>query len=98
MHAAIAHARISIAKQQMSCDLHGEVAILNLKSGIYYGLDRVGLFIWDRLKKSRSFNELLAAVLEQYQVDPDACRKDLTMLIEDLNKAGLIRLQYPAKL
>ena len=30
------------AKDQVSCDLAGEAAILNMKNGVYYGLDPVG--------------------------------------------------------
>jgi hypothetical protein len=36
---------VVVTKEQVSADLSGEAAILNLKSGIYYGLDTVGASI-----------------------------------------------------
>ena len=33
-----ADSKIVVAKDQVSCDLNGEAAILNLKNGIYYGI------------------------------------------------------------
>ena len=40
------HSVVVVTKDQVSADLSGEAAILNLKSGIYYGLDNVGARIW----------------------------------------------------
>jgi len=36
------------SKDQISCDLAGEAAILELKSGTYFGLDEVGAVVWTR--------------------------------------------------
>ena len=41
------------AKDQVSCDLAGEAAILNIKSGVYYGLDPVGARIWSLVQEPR---------------------------------------------
>ena len=40
-------------KDQVSCDLAGEAAILNIKSGVYYGLDPVGARIWTLMQEPR---------------------------------------------
>jgi len=40
MSSTIADQSVVVAvKDQVSCDLAGEAAILNMKSGVYYGLD-----------------------------------------------------------
>ena len=41
-------------KDQVSCDLAGEAAILNIKSGVYYGLDPVGARIWNLMQEPRA--------------------------------------------
>ena len=33
---------ITVAQDVVSCDLADEAAILNMKNGVYYGLDPVG--------------------------------------------------------
>jgi hypothetical protein len=38
-------------KEQASTDLGGEAAILNLRNGVYYGLDPVGARIWNIIQE-----------------------------------------------
>ena len=33
---------VVVSQDQVSCELGGEAAILNLKAGVYYGLERGG--------------------------------------------------------
>jgi len=81
------------AKDQVSCDLAGEAVILNIKSGIYYGLNPVGATIWDLIQEPRPVGFILDMLLEQYEVDPDRCEADLFALLEDLAAQELIALE-----
>ncbi len=40
-------ARVVVSSNQISTDLGDEIAILNLDSGVYYGLSDVGACIWN---------------------------------------------------
>ena len=40
------HAIIRVAGEVVATDLGDEAAILNLKDGVYYGLDPVGARVW----------------------------------------------------
>src|SRR5262245_33680694 len=62
--------RIVASQEQVSCDLAGEAAILNLKSGVYYGLDPVGSSIWNLVQEPRTFASLQQLLLEEYEVEP----------------------------
>ena len=42
---------VMVADDVVSCDLDGEAAILNIKDGVYYGLDPVGAKIWNLINK-----------------------------------------------
>ena len=61
------------AGDQVSSDLQGEVAILDLKAGVYYGLDAVGARIWNLLQKPTTVNEIRDILLEEYDVEVDRC-------------------------
>jgi hypothetical protein len=76
---------------QVSCDLGGEAAILNLKTGVYYGLDPVGARIWDLLRSPKTFAELRDAILAEYDVEPARCERDLQDLLDKLAAGQLIR-------
>ena len=81
------------SKDQVSCDLQGEAAILNLKNGIYYGLDPVGARIWDLIQEPRAVSGVRDALLEEYEVAPDDCERDLVVLLEELAAHGLVEVR-----
>jgi hypothetical protein len=80
------------ARDQVSCDLAGEAAILDIKSGIYYGLDAVGALIWNLIQEPRTVDEVRDAILQEYDVEPDRCEHDLLALLRELATRGLIEV------
>ena len=81
------------AKDQVSSDLGGEVAILDLKAGVYYGLDAVGARIWSLIQEPRTVNEIRNILLEEYEVEPERCERDLLVLLQSLADEGLIEVE-----
>jgi hypothetical protein len=81
------------AKDQVSSDLGGEVAILDLKAGVYYGLDAVGARIWSLIQEPRTVNEIRDILLEEYEVEPERCERDLLVLLQSLADEGIIEVE-----
>jgi hypothetical protein len=81
------------AKDQVSCDLGGEAAILNIKSGVYYGLDPIGAQVWNLIQKPHRVAEVREAVVRDYDVEPERCERDVIALLESLLAEGLIEVQ-----
>lgn len=77
-------------KDQISCDLDGETVILNLESGLYYGLDSVGTRIWNLIQEPRSVHDILGILLQEYDVQPERCEQDLLALLQELTDEGVI--------
>jgi hypothetical protein len=84
---------VVVAKDQVSCDLAGEAAILNVKNGVYYGLDPVGARIWSLIQEPRAVAEIQNAITSEYEVDPERARRDLVALLEKLFAEGLIEVK-----
>jgi len=84
---------VTVADDVVSCDLEDEAAILNLKDGIYYGLDPVGARIWKLLQKPVKVNEILETLLEEYEVGREECRGDLMELLEEMKDNGLVKIE-----
>jgi hypothetical protein len=83
----------TIVKQsgdQLSCKLDEEVALLNLKTTLYFGVDEVGTFIWDQLAKPVSIEEICEAVSAKYDVDRPRCQVDVIAFVQKLDEAGLV--------
>src|SRR6185437_5211830 len=80
------------AADQVSCDLEGEAAVLNLKTGVYYGLDDIGASVWRMLNEPRRVDELVDALLGEYEVDRDECQHDVIALLGELAVRGLVEI------
>lgn len=80
------------AEGQVSSDLGGEVAILDLKAGVYYGLDEVGARIWSLIQEPRRVDEVRDTLLEEYEVEPERCEHDLIALLQRLAEEGLVEV------
>ncbi len=75
---------------QVSTNLDGEAVILSLRDSTYYGLNEVGALIWSRVQLPTEVRAVCAAVLEEYDVDPADCERDVLQLLNDLAANGLI--------
>ncbi len=94
MNAVLSRRSVVVAaKDQVSCDLAGEAAILNIKNGVYYGLDPVGARIWKMIQQPRSVDEVREALVEEYEVESERCEQDLITLLEKLLAEGLIEVK-----
>lgn len=87
------HSVVVAASKQVSCPLGEESAILNLKSSIYYGLNPIGTLVWNLLRQPRCIGEIRDALLNEYEVEPDRCERDLLDLLAKLRKEGLIEVR-----
>jgi hypothetical protein len=75
---------------QMSCDLNGEAAILQLSSGSYFGLDEVGARIWQCLQQPTTAGEIVRDLLGEYEVEAETCRADVLNLLVEMIDAGIV--------
>ncbi|HKN14057.1 MAG TPA: PqqD family protein [Candidatus Binatus sp.] len=85
--------RIAVSANQISCDLAGEAAILNLNNSVYYGLDLIGASLWSLIQEPRTFAEIREALLGIYEVDSAQVESDLQALLAQLSEQGLIDIQ-----
>lgn len=80
------------SSNQVSSDLGGEVAILDLKGGKYYGLDEVGARVWELIQKPAAVSEVQAAIVEEYDVEPALAQRDVLALLQRLAEEELIEV------
>ena len=81
---------VRVSAQQASCDLHGQVVILDLNEGLYYGLEEIAARIWHLLQQPRKVLDIRDMIAAEYDVTPERCEQDLLAFLENLDEAGLI--------
>jgi hypothetical protein len=77
----------------LCCDLADGAVVLNAESGVYYGLDPVGTFVWSLIQKPIKVHEILAPILKEYEVDYEKCLGDVRSLLTEMATLGLIDIR-----
>ena len=86
------HSTVAAVQGQVSSDLGGEVAILDLNAGMYYGLNEVGARVWDLVQEPRAVQEIQATILKEYDVAPAHGKQDVLVLLQELADKGLMEV------
>lgn len=81
---------IQVSPDQVSSQLGDEAVILNVKTGIYYGLNEVGARIWSLIQEPIRFDAIVQALLEEYDVEAGQCEEDVQNLLQEFLAAELI--------
>ena len=87
--------KIVVSKDVVSCDLGGETAMLEMKEGVYYGLNEIGTVIWELIQKPITIQEVVDKILEEYEVDEETCYGDVVELLEQMLENKLIETVEP---
>ena len=89
--------RVRLSEELVFREVDGEAVILNLASGIYFGLNEVGTRIWNLMQEEGSLRAVFDAMRKQYEVAPAELAADLLRLVEEMREKGLVRVSTPAK-
>ena len=84
--------RVVVCREQVSSNLGGEAAILNLKNGVYYGLDSVGARVWALIQQPRTVAELRDIFAAEFDVASPRLEADLLELLSDLAGKELVEV------
>ncbi len=82
---------IAINESVVCAELDGEAVLLNVETGIYFGLDSIGARIWALLVDGAGQAEILDRLLAEYDVEPAELRSDLSEFLSRLAAKGLTR-------
>ena len=82
-------ASVRIGEDVAFRELDGEAVVLNLETGMYYGLDAVGTVIWRAVESSGTLRHALDRVLDEFTAERAAAEADLLELAAQLLEKGL---------
>ncbi len=70
--------------------MDGEIVMMSIANGEYYGLDEVGSRIWELMEKPVSIDNLVEQLMAEFDVDYDGCLRDTQEFLEDLLDKDLV--------
>jgi hypothetical protein len=81
---------VAAPQRQLSTTLAGEVVILDVAQGQYFGLANVGTFIWNMLQTPHRVSDIVDRIVSEYDVGREVAEDDLQALLGDLAERGLV--------
>lgn len=86
----LGHVRVRVSPDVVFRELEGELVLLHLRTGVYFGLDPVGTRVWQLLAGGRSLPEILEILVDEYDVGKRRAAADLQDLVGALSENGLV--------
>lgn len=80
---------------QVAAELDGEVLMMNVNTGNYYGLNEVASYVWNQLAQPLTVRALCDAIVGEFDVAPDTCQADALSFLENMLKDGLLLVVDP---
>lgn len=81
-----------VSANHLYSEVADEAVILDLGSGVYYGLNSVGVDIWQWLQQPKTETEILNLVLAKYDVTQKQADLDIQSILKEMLKKGLIKI------
>jgi len=84
------NSRVKVSDDVLFQELQGEAVLLNLKTGVYLGLNQIGTRIWELLQQDGSLSKTVEVLLQEYDVSRDQLTQDLLDLVAQMGKQALL--------
>ena len=82
--------KLTIPQQVISRQTGDEMVLLDLESGLYFGVDGVGQRIWETFAEGRNLEEAVAVVVAEYEVEEAQAQADVIAFVSNLVDRGLL--------
>ena len=83
---------ITVENSVLFQEIGGEVVLLDIESGEYYGLNEVGSRIWTLIQDGRTASGILSTMLKEYDVSENLLASDIKQFLLDLQAKRIIHL------
>ena len=84
---------IARSSELVCSDIDGEIVMMSIENGNYYGLDEVGSYIWEILEKPVQVSEIIDQLLLNYEVEKASCEKDVMHFLQQLDNDDMLEIK-----
>lgn len=86
---------MNIKKELIKRSIAGETVLVPVGRTVYeanglFVLNELGDFLWERLPEAENEEQLLASILEEYEVDEQTARRDLRIFLDKLKQMEIL--------
>ncbi|HTI42718.1 MAG TPA: PqqD family protein [Vicinamibacterales bacterium] len=87
--------RLAPSDQVVIRELSGESVLLDLKSGLYFGLNGVGTRVWNLVAQGGSLREVNAALAHEFEAPAAIIEAEVLRFAAELCRHGLCHVAEP---
>lgn len=67
-----------------------EVVMFDPERGAYFSLGEVGSRVWELIEQPVSIDQMCDVLVQEYEIDREACRAEVVAFLDQLDGAGLL--------
>ena len=83
---------VTIPEDLVYQELDGEMVLLNMQSGQYFGIDEIGSKIWALVEEKVLPVDIVKRLIAEYEVSEEDCQQQVAAFLDELAKEGLIQM------
>jgi hypothetical protein len=83
---------ISRCSSVITAEVDGEIVMMSIEHGRYFGLDDIGSDIWKRIDRPCPFGELIDQLTAEYDADRTTIAADVRALLGRMAAQEIVRL------
>jgi len=83
---------VSRSPSVLTAEVDGEIVMMSVKQGRYFGLNDIGSDIWKRIEPPCSFATLIEGLAADYEADRATIRIDVKNLLGHMVEHDVVRL------
>ena len=84
---------VTQAEDQVSTDIDGEVVLMGIENGNYYGFDKILSRIWTLIETPTTISSLIEQLMQEYDVERSECESDVLSVLNEMLEDKLISIQ-----
>lgn len=82
--------RYQRSPEMVHSSIDGEVVMMSVDKGEYYGLNAMGSRIWELLEKPHSLEELCRELMSGFEVDQETCQAEVSRFLSEIADQKLV--------
>jgi len=75
---------------QVAADIDGDLVMMSIEQGEYFGITGVGSRVWELLATPITVADIVRVICAEYAVDEARCQADMRTFVEELIRLGLV--------
>lgn len=81
---------ITRSQELLTSEVDGEVVMMNIESGKYYGINIVGAEIWKLIENPVSVSDICSELVRTFEIDKPTCESEVLTFLGSLESENLL--------